>query len=154
MVAKTMPGYVGKLTDVLESTDRVLPINNASDILARLTDDGDFTTLLIQDTVGYEVVKVINHRGSLAIDRGLSGTKAKRFPIGSCVMFAISDEILKTIVCETDCCADGEDQNEVTAPNPKRVENLPQYIVGDTSELLGRPSGYILFNGKKLPYFD
>lgn len=155
MAAKTMSGYSGKLTAVLESTDRVLPINNASDILARLTDDGDFTTVLIQDTVGYEVVKVINHRGSLAIDRGLSGTKAKRFPVGSCVMFAVTDEFLKATVCETDCCENGVAQtDEVTSPLAKRVEDLPQFIIGGANVLLGRPSGFMLINGKKLPYFD
>lgn len=70
MVAKTIPGYFSKLIQILEATDHILPAENMLELKNRLTSDGDWTTLLIQDTVGYEVVKVVNFQGNIAIDRG------------------------------------------------------------------------------------
>ena len=72
MVAKTMPGYVGNLTAILEADDKSIPLSNPNEILNRLSPN-DWTTLLIQDTTGYEVVKVLNFQGNIAIERGLSG---------------------------------------------------------------------------------
>lgn len=157
MAAKTMPGYFSKLTQIMESSDRVLPVEDSQTILNRLNQDGDWTTLLIQDTVGYEVVKVLNHKGNLVIDRGLSGTTAKRFPVGSCVVFTPSDELLKAIACETDCCENGEDDSygdETNAPNKLVLERLPTSVVGGVSAVLGEPAGFMLVNGKKVPYFE
>lgn len=157
MAAKTMPGYFSKLTQILETTDRILPVEDTQSVLNRLSTDGDWTTLLIQDTVGYEVIKVLNHRGSLAIDRGLSGTTPKRFPTGSCIVFTPSDELLKALACETDCCEDGVDSsygNALTAPNKVQLERLPTSVVGGVSAVMGEPTGFMLINGKKVPYFD
>lgn len=157
MAAKTMPGYFSKLTQILETTDRILPVEDTQTILNRLSDDGDWTTLLIQDTIGYEVIKVLNHRGNLAIDRGLSGTTPKRFPVGSCVVFTPSDELLKAMACETDCCEEGVDNsygNLATAPNTVQLERLPTSVVGGVSAVLGEPTGFMTINGKKVPYFD
>lgn len=157
MAAKTMPGYFSKLTQILETTDRILPAEDTQTILNRLSDDGDWTTLLIQDTIGYEVIKVLNHRGNLAIDRGLSGTTPKRFPVGSCVVFTPSDELLKAMVCETDCCEGDVDSSYgslATAPNTVQLERLPTSVVGGVSAVLGEPAGFMTINGKKVPYFD
>lgn len=157
MVAKTMPGYFSKLTQILETTDRILPVEDTQTILNRLSDDGDWTTLLIQDTVGYEVIKVLNHRGNLAIDRGLSGTTPKRFPVGSCVVFTPSDELLKALACETDCCEEGVDHSfgDLTAaPHTVQLERLPTWVVGGVEAVLGEPAGFMMINGKKVPFFD
>lgn len=157
MAAKTMPGYFSTLTQILETSDRALPVEDSQTILNRLDKDGDWTTLLIQDTVGYEVVKVLNHRGSIAIDRGLSGTTPKRFPIGSCVVFTPSEELIKALACEVDCCENGEDEtygDQTTAPNKVQLERLPTTVVGGVNAVLGEPAGFMLINGKKVPYFE
>ena len=82
MVAKTMPGFSTSLTAILEADDTSIPLKDPREALNRLAQN-EWTTLLIQDTVGYEVVKLINHQGELAIERGLSGTVARRFPKGA-----------------------------------------------------------------------
>lgn len=157
MAAKTMPGFYGQLTQVLEASDRAIPLDTTSDLLARLNEDKDFTTLLIQDTVGYEVVKAINLQGNLVIDRGLSGTTAKLFPVGSCVMFAVTDELIKAMACETDCCENGEDITFGKAspePTSMEMETLPHTVVGGLNALLGAPDGFMLINGKRVPYYE
>lgn len=156
MVAKTMPGYVGSLTAILEANDKSIPLSNPTEILNRLSPD-DWTTLLIQDPTGYEVVKVLNFRGDLAIERGLSGTKPRRFPLGSCVTFTPSDELLKAMACETDCCGDGVDKTfgeTTTEPSKVVLEVAPKTVVGGVSAVLGEPSGFMLVNGKKVPYYE
>lgn len=157
MGAKTTPGYVSKLTQVLETTDRILPVEDQLSLLNRLDTDSDFTTLLIQDTVGYEVVKVLNHQGSIVIDRGLSGTQPKRFPVGSCVMWSPSDELLKAISGGQDCGEDGVDDtygDEAENPTQLTVETLPNSMIGGVNGVLGEPTGFMLINGKKVPYYD
>lgn len=156
MVAKTMPGYVGSVTAILEANDKSIPLSNPTEILNRLSPD-DWTTLLIQDPTGYEVVKVLNFRGDLAIERGLSGTKPRRFPLGSCVTFTPSDELLKAMACETDCCGDGVDKtfgDTTTEPSRVVLEVAPKTVVGGVSAVLGEPSGFMLVNGKKVPYYE
>lgn len=157
MVAKTIPGYFSKLTQILEASDHMLPAENMLELKTRLANDGDWTTLLIQDTVGYEVVKVVNFQGNIAIDRGLSGTTAKRFPIGSCVSFSPSDELLHAVACEAECCENGVDEtygNATEAPHSSELTQLPPKIIGRAGAVMGEPDGFMLINGKKVPYFD
>lgn len=157
MVAKTLPGYYGSLTAILEARDKSIPLNNTSELLELLNKNGDWTTMLIQDTVGYEVIKVVNFQGNIAIERGLSHTKAKRFPIGSCVMFAPSEELIKTLCCQVDCCENGVDATYGTtaiAPNSVALEVAPNTVVGGVNAVLGEPSGFMLINGKKVPYYE
>lgn len=157
MAVKTIPGYFSKLTHILEPTDRSLPVENSQTLINRLAENGDWTTLLIQDTVGYEVVKAINYQGNLVLDRGLSGTTPKRFPMGSCVSFSPSDELFKTLACETDCCENGVDEtygDVAEQPSEVTLEQLPKVIVGGASALLGEPTGFMLINGKKVPYYE
>lgn len=156
MVAKTMPGFVTSLSTVLEADDTSIPLKDPTFALHRLN-LGDWTTLLIQDTIGYEVVKLLNHQGNLAIERGLSGTTPRRFPTGACVSFSPSDELIKGMTCETDCCENGVDSTYGTvakSPVSTAVETLPDTIVGGLNALLGEPVGFMLINGKKVPYFD
>lgn len=156
MVAKTIPGYASSLTTILEADDKVIPLKDAQTILNRLKPN-EWTTLLIQDTVGYEVVKALNFQGNIAIERGLSGTTPKRFPVGSCVTFSPSDELLKTIAVETDRCEDGEDETygeAAEAPAKVELEDAPRSVVGGVSAILGEPTGFMLINGKKVPYYE
>lgn len=155
MVAKTMPGYVGNLTAILEADDKSIPLSNPTAILSRLLPN-EWTTLLIQDTTGYEVVKVLNFQGNIAIERGLSGTKPRRFPLGSCVTFTPSDELLAAFDCQTDCCENGVDGtygNTTTAPNTVNVEVIPP-LIGGAGAVLGEPAGFMLINGKKVPFYE
>lgn len=155
MVAKTMPGYIGTLTEILEADDKAIPLSNPTEILNRLAPN-DWTTLLIQDPTGYEVVKVLNFQGNLAIERGLSGTKPKRFPLGSCVTFTPSDELLAAFTCQTECCENGVDSTygtSTTPPNVVTVEVPPTSILGGPGAILGEPVGFMLINGKKVPYY-
>lgn len=155
MAAKLMPGYTSKLTQILEPTDRAIPLEDTQAVLNRLNEDGDWTTLLVVDTVGYEVIKVINHRGTLAVDRGLSGTVAKRFPVGACVMGTPSDELLKAIACETDCCEEDTTYGDsATSLNKVQLERLPTNIMGGIDAVLGEPNGFMMINGKRVPYWD
>lgn len=157
MAVKTMAGYASKLTKLLEATDRYLPVEDSQTLLNRLSEDGDWTSLLIQDTVGYEVVKVLNHQGNLVIDRGLSGTTPKRFPVGSCVTFAPSDELHKSIACDTDCCEDGVDStfgNEADSLVEVPLEQLPKAVMGGVGAVLGEPDGFMMINGKRVPYYN
>ena len=156
MAAKTMPGYASSLTNILEADDKVIPLKDTQTILNRLKPN-EWTTLLIQDPTGYEVVKVLNFQGNIAIERGLSGTTPKRFPVGSCVTFSPSDELLKALVCETDCCPEGEDKNYgtvATAPSSVALEIAPNTVIGGVSSVLGEPTGFMLINGKKVPYSE
>lgn len=155
MVAKTMPGYVGSLTAILEANDKSIPLSNPTEILNRLSPD-EWTTLLIQDPTGYEVVKILNFQGNLAIERGLSGTKPRRFPVGSCVTFTPSDELLAAFDCQTDCCENGIDRtfgNTTTPPSKVAVEVLPS-LIGGVGAVLGEPAGFMLINGKKVPFYE
>lgn len=156
MVAKTIPGYASSLTAILEADDKVIPLKDTQSVLNRLAPD-EWTTLLIQDTVGYEVVKLLNFQGNLAIERGLSGTTPKRFPVGSCVTFSPSDELIKAMTCETDCCEDGVDitfGENAEAPSKVTLEFAPYTVIGGVSAVLGEPAGFMLINGKKVPYFN
>ena len=156
MVAKTMPGFSTSLTAILEADDTSIPLKDPREALNRLAQN-EWTTLLIQDTVGYEVVKLINHQGELAIERGKSGTVARRFPKGACVSFVPSDELIKAMVCDTDCCGNGVDSSygaATPAPVSLEVEQLPTTITGGLNSLLGEPVGFMLVNGKKVPYYD
>lgn len=156
MAAKTMPGYASSLTNILEADDKVIPLKDTQTILNRLKPN-EWTTLLIQDPTGYEVIKVLNFQGNIAIERGLSGTTPKRFPVGSCVTFSPSDELLKALVCETDCCPEGEDKNYgtvATAPSSVALEIAPNTVIGGVSSVLGEPTGFMLINGKKVPYYE
>lgn len=156
MVAKTMPGYLGTLTEILEADDKSIPLSNPTELLNRLAPN-DWTTLLIQDPTGYEVVKILNFQGNLAIERGLSGTKPKRFPLGSCVTFTPSDELLAAFDCQTDCCENGVDSTYGTSTPPPRsvtVEVPPTTILGGPGAILGEPVGFMLINGKKVPYYE
>lgn len=156
MAAKTMPGYASSLINILEADDKVIPLKDTQTILNRLKPN-EWTTLLIQDPTGYEVVKVLNFQGNIAIERGLSGTTPKRFPVGSCVTFSPSDELLKALVCETDCCPEGEDKNYgtvATAPSSVALEIAPNTVIGGVSSVLGEPTGFMLINGKKVPYYE
>ena len=156
MAVKDMPGYSGSLTEVMLADDSVIPLSNPQVVLDRLTSDGDWTTLLVQDTVGYEVIRAKNFRGDLVIDRGLSGTTPKKFPVGSCVSFVMTLDLLKEFICTTDCCEDGTDitfGQSTEAPLVTTVSVLPKEIVGGASQVLGRPLGYMLLNGKSIPYY-
>ena len=156
MAAKTMPGYASSLINILEADDKVIPLKDTQTILNRLKPN-EWTTLLIQDPIGYEVVKVLNFQGNIAIERGLSGTTPKRFPVGSCVTFSPSDELLKALACETDCCPEGEDKNYgtvATAPSSVALETAPNTVIGGASAILGEPTGFMLINGKKVPYYE
>lgn len=156
MAAKTMPGYASSIINILEADDKVIPLKDTQTILNRLKPN-EWTTLLIQDPTGYEVVKVLNFQGNIAIERGLSGTTPKRFPVGSCVTFSPSDELLKALVCETDCCPEGEDKNYgtvATAPSSVALEIAPNTVIGGVSSVLGEPTGFMLINGKKVPYYE
>lgn len=156
MAAKTMPGYASSLINILEADDKVIPLKDTQTILNRLKPN-EWTTMLIQDPTGYEVIKVLNFQGNIAIERGLSGTTPKRFPVGSCVTFSPSDELLKALVCETDCCPDGEDKNYgtvATAPSSVALETAPNTVIGGASAILGEPTGFMLINGKKVPYYE
>lgn len=157
MAVKTIPGYFSKLTHILEPTDRSLPVDNPQTLINRLSENGDWTTLIIQDTVGYEVVKVMNYQGNLVLDRGLSGTTPKRFPVGSCISFSPSDELFKTLACEADCCENGVDETfgeSAEQPSGVTLEQLPKIVLGGASSLLGEPTGFMLINGKKVPYYE
>ncbi len=66
-------------TAILEADDT--KYSTAREALNRLHRN-EWTTLLIQDTVGWRVTGLINHQGALAIERGSSGTVARRFPKG------------------------------------------------------------------------
>lgn len=156
MAAKMLPGFVSSLTSILEADDRAMAFKDHSALLALLSNDGDYTTLLIQDTIGFEVVKATNFRGEIVLDRGLTHTTAKRFPVGSCVMFTVSEELIKDMICTTECCDVDEDYGtEATdAPNGVTVEQMPNVMVGGISAVLGEPTGFMMINGKKVPYYD
>lgn len=159
MVAKTMSGFATSLADVLEAEDKVLPImvKDTKELLTRLNKDGDWTTVLVQDTIGYEVIKVLNFRGEIVLERGLSGTKPKKFPYGSCVVFTPSDELISVMACEVDCCDNGEDTafgTEAEAPEKVPMPKLPTMLVGGVNAVLGEPTGFMYINGKKVPYYD
>ena len=156
MAAKTMPGYASSLINILEADDKVIPLKDTQTILNRLKPN-EWTTLLIQDPTGYEVIKVLNFQGNIASERGLSGTTPKRFPVGSCVTFSPSDELLKALACESDCCPEGEDKNYgtvATAPSSVALEIAPNTVIGGASAVLGEPTGFMLINGKKVPYYE
>lgn len=156
MAAKLLPGYFSSLTAVWESDDTSIPLKEIHVLLSRLN-VGEWTTVLVQDTVGFEVVKVINHQGTIAVERGLSGTPARRFPVGACVSFVPSDELVKAMICETDCCETGVDKTYgavADAPSNFELETLPTHVVGGLNALLGEPAGFMKVNGKKVPYYE
>ncbi len=99
--------------------------------------------------------RLINHQGALAIERGLSGTVARRFPKGR-VNFAPSDELNKAMVCDTDCRENGADSTYGTSlllQSALKLSNYPQRLLA-VKLLLGEPVGFMLVNGKKAPYYD
>lgn len=159
MTAKTIPGFSTSLSDIMQADDKVIPllVKDTQTLLSRLDTDGDWTTLLVQDTVGYEVVKALNFRGEIVVERGLSGTKPKKFPYGSCVVFSPSDELIQALACEADCCEEGNDTSygtEAESVTKTPMPVLPTQLVGGVNAVLGEPDGFMYINGKKIPYYN
>lgn len=156
MTAKHLSGYSGTLNTVLNADDLVIGVNSAPELLNRLKNDGDWTTLLVKDNTGFEVIKVRNFQGNLAIERGLDGTTSRKFPIGSCVFAEMSETLVKAIVCETSCCDEVDDTlGEVSQDEPKAIdlEVLPKSIIGGVTAVMGEPLGFVLINGMEVPYY-
>lgn len=97
------------LAAVMEADDKYFPLN-ASD-MARLVEhipDGDETILTIHDDLYTEWVRVENQCGTLVVHRAQGGSTARKFPRGACVFFETSLPVIQWLICNYDCCAEGE----------------------------------------------
>lgn len=101
----------------LNKDDRYLPLSESNEALlvAALPNEGDYTYLTIREPSGAEVVKVTNSCSVFTVDRGEDGTDARTAPRGSCVRWEMTPQQVKDLICNYDCCADGECPCEAVA---------------------------------------
>lgn len=157
MGVKYLAGYTGELTDVLEADDLVIALNNSPTLKQKLANDGDWTSLIVRDNAGYEIIKVLNFQGNLAIERGIDGTTSRKFPKGSCVSATPSQGLIEAIACQASCCDEvDETYGDITdnPPSPVSLEVLPNKVIGGVAGVLGEPDGFMLINGKKVPFYE
>ena len=127
------------LNDVLLTDDKYLPLcQSDNNKLLALIPDGESMYLTIQDNLYTEWVLVENQCGTLVLHRGEGGSTARKFPRGSCVFFETSLPLIKWLICNYDCCADGD--CTCTGVEEERAI-LPTALVNNEWE------GRILFNG-------
>lgn len=98
------------LADKLGKDDRYLPLSESNEALlvAAIPNEGDYCYLTIREPSGAEVVKVTNTCGVFTIDRGEDGTDARTAPRGSCVRWEMTPQQVKDLICNYNCCEDGD----------------------------------------------
>lgn len=105
-------GYKTKLSDRLDKTSGILPIEDAQGLAAKL--GAGHTYLTITDGLDTEIVKASTFGSEVKIERSQGGTDAKTFANGSCVKW----EATKMGIEETICSADFVCQEKVKNIEP------------------------------------
>lgn len=120
------------LADVLLADDKHLTLTDRDNarLLAHIP-DGDETYLTIQDNLYSEWIKATNQCGTIVLERGIGGSEARKFPKGSCVFFETSVPVIKWLICNHDCCNDGDCK---LTPVTFTKATLPTGIVGQPWE--------------------
>lgn len=116
------------LNNVLEKDAMYLPLTQeAENKLLALIPDQDSMYLTLQDNLHTEYVLVQNQCGTLVVmERGVDSDIYK-FPRGTCVFFECSLPVIKWLICNYDCCADGECDCE---PVALQNSSLPVALTG------------------------
>lgn len=102
------------LVSALEADAVTLPVSDAAraDLVKLLSEDGSYTYASIRSDSTFETVKLYLATGALVMDRAQEGTAAVKHPCGSlvCLISPTIMAALKSVVCEYDCCAEGDCQ--------------------------------------------
>lgn len=107
--------------------------------------EGEEMYLTISDSLYTEWVLAKNQCGFIVITRGVDGSEPRKFPKGSCIFFEASLPVIKWLICDHDCCADGDCPCELASNGgmvlPPAVPNIPwegtAVFKGDTPMVMG-----------------
>lgn len=95
---------------VMLPEDAAIPLSPAAenDLMALLSEDGDYTFASLRSDTKYEAVRIQNNDGLLVVTRGIAGTQAEKHPFGTCVSLAQPAVIaaVKDLICNFNCCED------------------------------------------------
>lgn len=126
------------LNGVLEKTDTYLPLSQAdTNRLLALIPDADEMILTLQDNMYTEYVSVSNQCGTLLVTRGVD-SEPRKFPKGTCLFFETSLPVVKWLICNYNCCEDGD--CDCVAAAVER-SSFPTAVVGEPWE------GRVLYEG-------
>lgn len=125
----------------LEKYDTYLPLSQAdTNRLLTHIPDGDETYLTIQDNLRTEYIHVENQCGTIVIiERGVD-SEAYKFPKGSCVFFETSLPVIKWLICNYNCCEDGDcdclavEETRATLPSGRVGQPWAGRVVFDGSD--------------------
>lgn len=141
-------GYVTEifgaaLNQSMQKDETTLPVGNAAyaDLVALLSKEGDYTYASLKSESTYETVKLSVVAGTLVVERAQEGTEAVKHPCGTmvCLVSPTTVAAIKALICEYDCCADGECECE---PVTVAGSWLPEAYVHVAW------SGAVVFSGK------
>lgn len=131
------------LNQSMEKDALSLPISASvrADLAALLQHDGDYTYATLRSDSTYETVKLSMAAGELVVQRAVEGTEAAKHPCGTqvCLVSPTTVAAIKALICEYDCCADGECECE---PVTVAGSWLPEAYVHVAW------SGAVVFSGK------
>lgn len=101
--------FSAKLVDTMLPDDAYLKLSvrDTNRLLALLGADGE-TFLIINDGVNKEYVRAYNQCDVVLLERGIDGTTPAKFPRGTCVVADTPGPAVKWLICNYDCCADGD----------------------------------------------
>jgi hypothetical protein len=95
------------LTRHLEADDNTLPLDQRDEtrLLANLQAEGETQLLVVRDDRHEEEIEAGILCGKLVVlRRGVGGTRARRFPRGAEVVFRVTVEAVRRLICSWDCC--------------------------------------------------
>lgn len=93
------------LTRAIDADAGALPLSEADENrLKSLVPESEEILLTLKDDLHVEYVKITNTCDALLLERGLSGTVARKFPRGTCVFFENSIAVTQWLICNFNCC--------------------------------------------------
>lgn len=96
-----LAGFAARLSDNITEKSRHLPLATEDyNFLLGQLDDGDHSFLEIRDGNTIEVVRVTNTCDAIVIDRGAEQTRPMAFRCGTGVLFTLTMQGVKDMVCQ------------------------------------------------------
>lgn len=106
--------FAAYTTGRIEATDNYIPLSDAAiaDLARLLKDPDSYVYLTIRTELTLETVKASLSANVVVIERGLAGTQRQVHMAGAtvCTVSPTMMAVMKDLICNYDCCADGNCQ--------------------------------------------